>query len=278
MAYEMPRAGASTASGQNRSGEVAQKILKTFRPGTLMVDGHPVYDVLTDPKKTERPWITAYCWTHWRRRFVKFGQDAPSPICDGMVARIAALYAIEKTIRGKDPDTRKAVRRKLSRPIVDALLAWLDARLQEVSSASELARHIRYGLKRRDGLTWFLSDGRLEMDTNGVEIAIRPGPLIPGLAVLDSPPRTPAQRPYFPDNRGVHAGMRGGEWWGHVSDPWYETVHIDASPIRADVGMDALVAPPLHWCRQRDSNPRPRDYKSRALPAELCRLFAQRDG
>ena len=58
---------------RNRSGEVAQEILKKFRRGTLMVDGHPVYDVLTDPKQTERPWMTAYCWTHWLSRFVEFG-------------------------------------------------------------------------------------------------------------------------------------------------------------------------------------------------------------
>lgn len=162
---------------RTRNGEVAQGILKGFAAGTLMVDGHPVYGILTDPKKTERPWETAYCWTHWRRRFVEFGRDTPSPICDEMVARIAELHAIEKTIRGKDPDTRKAVRQKLSKPIVDALRPWLEVRLQEISSASELARHIRYGLKRWDGLIRFLSNGHLEMETNGVENAIRPVPL-----------------------------------------------------------------------------------------------------
>jgi transposase len=162
---------------RTRSGEVAQGLLKGFAAGTLMVDGHPVYDVLADPKKTARPWATAYCWTHWRRRFVKFGQDTASPICDEMIARIAELYAIEKTIRGKEPETRRAVRQTLSRPLVEALRPWLEARLQEVSSASDLARHIRYGLKRWEGLTRFLDDGRLEMDTNGVENAIRPVPL-----------------------------------------------------------------------------------------------------
>ena len=112
-----------------------------------------------------------------RRRFVKFGQDTPSPICEEIVARIAQLYAIEKDIRGKAPDTRKAERQTLSKPIVDALRPWLEARLQELPSASDLARHIRYGLKRWDGLTRFLADGRVEMDTNGVENAIRPNPL-----------------------------------------------------------------------------------------------------
>jgi transposase len=162
---------------RTRNGAVAQGILEGFAGGTLMVDGHPVYDVVSDPKKTVQAWTTAYCWTHWRRRFVKFAQDTASPICDEMIARIAELYAIEKTIRGKAPDTRRAVRQKLSRPLVEALRPWLEGRLQEVSSASELARHIRYGLKRWEGLTRFLDDGRIEMDTNGVENAIRPIPL-----------------------------------------------------------------------------------------------------
>jgi transposase len=162
---------------RSRGGEVAREILKGFAGGTLLVDGHPGYDILADPKQTAKPWSIAYCWTHWRRRFVKFSQDAPSPICDAMIARIAELYAIEKEIRGRDPATRMTVRQKLSKPIVEALRPWLEACLQDLSSANDLAKHIRYGLKRWDGLTRFLEDGRLEMDTNGVENAIRPVPL-----------------------------------------------------------------------------------------------------
>jgi transposase len=154
---------------RSRGGEVAREILKGFAGGTLLVDGHPGYDILADPKQTAKPWSIAYCWTHWRRRFVKFSQDAPSPICDAMIARIAELYAIEKEIRGRDPATRMTVRQKLSKPIVEALRPWLEACLQDLSSANDLAKHIRYGLKRWDGLTRFLEDGRLEMDTNGVE-------------------------------------------------------------------------------------------------------------
>ena len=96
-------------------------------------------------------------------------------------SRISPNHCLKKPytggIRGKDPDTRRAVRQKLSRPLVEALRPWLEARLHEISSASELARHIRYGLKRWEGLSRFLEDGRIEMDTNGVENAIRPIPL-----------------------------------------------------------------------------------------------------
>ena len=152
-------------------------MLAGFAGRTLMADGHPVYDTLADPKKTAETWAIAYCWTHWRRRFVKFGQDTASPICEEMIRRIASLYAIEKEIRGRDPVTRAAVRQTLSRPITEALRPWLEGCLQQLSSASDLAKHIRYGLKRWDGLTRFLEDGHLEMDTNGVENSIRPIPL-----------------------------------------------------------------------------------------------------
>ena len=75
----------------SRSGAVAQEILKGFAGGTLLVDGHTGYDVLADPKKTAKPWTLTFCWTHWRRRFVKFSQDTPSPICDEMIARIGPV-------------------------------------------------------------------------------------------------------------------------------------------------------------------------------------------
>ena len=87
------------------------------------------------------------------------------------------MLTIEKEIRGRDPAARVAVRQKFSRPIVEALRPWLEGCLQDLSSANELSTHIRYGLKRWDGMTRFLEDGRLEMDTNGVENAIRPIPL-----------------------------------------------------------------------------------------------------
>lgn len=158
---------------ESRSKETARKIFKGYAGGTLTVDGYTGYDVLADPMRTNQPWSISYCWTHWRRRFVEFSRTTSSPLCEEMVARIAQLYRIEAEIRGRDPVARVAVRQKLSKPIVDALRHWLEAQLKQLSSSSDLARHIRYGLKRWDGMTAFLSDGRLEMDTNAVENAVR---------------------------------------------------------------------------------------------------------
>ena len=59
-------------------------------------------------------------------------------------------------------------------PSVDALHAWLQDHGARVSAASDLAKAIRYAIRHWDGLTVFLDDGRVEMDTNVVERAIRP--------------------------------------------------------------------------------------------------------
>ncbi len=159
---------------QSRSGKTAQKIFKDYSCNALTVDGYIGYDILADRKQTNAPMALSYCWTHWRRRFIEFSRKTPSSICEEMLARIAALYQIEAQIRGKNPSERAAVRQKLSKPLVYALRPWLETCLQDLSSASDLTRHIKYGLKRWDGMTRFLSDGQLEMDTNAVENAIRP--------------------------------------------------------------------------------------------------------
>ena len=88
--------------------------------------------------------------------------------------RIGELYAIEAEIRGRPPDQRRAIRQERSKPIVDALHSWLTAQLERVSGKSTLAEAIRYALRHWQGLVLFLEDGRLELDTNTIERAIRP--------------------------------------------------------------------------------------------------------
>ena len=88
--------------------------------------------------------------------------------------RIAALYAIESRIRGRSAEERRAVRQAQIKPLVEALRAWLENRLMAVSDKSTIAEAIRYGFNHWDGLVRFLDDGRIEMDTNSVERAMRP--------------------------------------------------------------------------------------------------------
>ena len=160
---------------RHRSAKVALELMRGYTGGgPLHVDGYRVYDALGDPKQTVSPWVLAYCWTHWRRRFVDFQRATESPLCEEILERIAALYRIEAMVRGDPPELRLKARQELSAPIVEVMRPWLEAQLDRLSSASELAKHIRYALKRWDGLCRFLHDGRIEMDTNLIENLIRP--------------------------------------------------------------------------------------------------------
>ncbi|PZR83831.1 MAG: IS66 family transposase [Stutzerimonas stutzeri] len=157
-----------------RSGEHAERFLQGFRGQFLQVDAYEGYDRLTRLERPQGPWRLAHCWAHLRRRFVKLARSTKSPIAEAAIRQIAALYAIEATVRGVSPQLRLAARREHSAPIITALKPWFEKQLSLISSGSRLAEDIRYGLAHWEGLTRFLDDGRLELDTNPVENAIRP--------------------------------------------------------------------------------------------------------
>lgn len=157
-----------------RSGAYAEQFLQGFHGQFLQCDGYDGYDRLTGIERPEGPWVLVHCWSHLRRRFVKQARNTKSPIAEAAVRQIAALYALEATVRGAAPEARLATRKEHSAPIVEAMKPWLEKQLSMISSGSTLATDIRYALGHWDGLTRFLEDGRLELDTNPVENAIRP--------------------------------------------------------------------------------------------------------
>ncbi len=109
-----------------------------------------------------------------RRRFYELAQAGPAPIAAEALARIAALYKVEGEIRGRAPEQRQAVRQARSRPVTEAFEPWLREKLAIVSQKSKLAEAIRYALSHWAGLSLFLDDGRVEIDSNVVERSIRP--------------------------------------------------------------------------------------------------------
>ena len=109
-----------------------------------------------------------------RRYFYDFHASTKSPLAAEVLARIRDLYAIESQIRGHPAEHRRQARQERSRPVVETLHAWLQAHQGRVSATSDLAVAIRYALRHWPGLTLFLDDGRVEMDSNVVERAIRP--------------------------------------------------------------------------------------------------------
>jgi len=155
-------------------GEVhAERHLAGFA-GTLQVDGYVAYKKLADPKRVGGPLLLANCWGHFRRLFYDIAKGGNAPIASEALVRIAALYAIEEEIRGKSADERRAIRQARTKPLVDALEAWLREQLARLSRGSTLAREIRYGLNHWAGLCRFLDDGRIEIDSNTVERSMRP--------------------------------------------------------------------------------------------------------
>ena len=150
----------------------ALKLLDGYR-GIVQCDGYAAYKTIAE--KTPGEAITlAFCWAHLRRHFFDIAKGGDAPIASEALERIAALYAIEKTIRGLSADERRALRQERSRPVVVTLKAWLEHQLTRVSAKATIADDIRYGLNHWDGLTRFLDDGRIELDTNIVERGIRP--------------------------------------------------------------------------------------------------------
>ena len=138
--------------------------------GVLQVDGYGGYRVLAERGDVE----LAFCWSHVRRRFYELATAGSAPIASEALERIAGLYRIEAEIRGRGADERRAVRGDKSRPIIEMLEPWLREKLSLISQKTKLAEAIRYALSRWKGLTRFLDDGRIEIDSNVVERAIRP--------------------------------------------------------------------------------------------------------
>ena len=89
------------------------------------------------------------------------------------MARIGELYKIEGGIRGSPPERRREVRQEYSKPIVEALHAWLTAQLATLSRKSVTADAIGYAMNQWQALTRYLDDGRIEIDNNAAERALR---------------------------------------------------------------------------------------------------------
>jgi transposase len=152
--------------------EIARQ-LSTFK-GVLQVDGYAAYKALVVDDRTKDRISLTFCLTHARRKFVAVFKSTRSPFAKEVVDTIAAVYAIEKRIRGTSADDRRAVRQAETRPIMEALRARLMEVQDGLSQISPLTKAIGYMLDHWVGLTRFLADGRLEPDTNIVERPIRP--------------------------------------------------------------------------------------------------------
>ncbi|WP_322884366.1 IS66 family transposase (plasmid) [Sinorhizobium medicae] len=145
--------------------------------GILQVDGYSAYTNLakTRAKTGSNETVQlAGCWAHLRRKFYDLHISGVSQAATDTVLAMTELWRIEGEVRGKDADSRAARRQEKSSTTVASLFELWEKELGKVSGKSKTAEAIRYALTRREALERFLTDGRIEIDSNIVERAIRP--------------------------------------------------------------------------------------------------------
>lgn len=142
------------------SRDVLKNIIHGYK-GTIICDGYSAYGNLEG--------ITfANCWAHVRRYWLK---------ADSKNGRIGVeycdkLYRLERKFKQLPPGKQRKMRKKYSQPIVEEFLQWVEK--SPFYGKSALAKAAEYTLNRVVGLRAFLKDGRIEIDNNPSENAIRP--------------------------------------------------------------------------------------------------------
>lgn len=154
----------------DRKGERPRAHLQAFR-GILQADGYAGFQGLYD--RAKEPLLEAACWAHARRKFFDIHAATNSPVALEALERIGALYKIEADIRGKSPEVRKAARQTQALPRLTQLHTWLHATVRQLSRKSPLAGAIGYTLSRWEALIRYCEDGRIEIDNNAAERALR---------------------------------------------------------------------------------------------------------
>jgi len=158
----------------DRKGKNAETFLRGF-DGILQLDGYQGYNRLTRPSRQGGdPIRVAQCWAHARRKLKEvFDRDGSEIAAEGL-RRIAEFYKIEADIRGAAPGQRLSARQARTAPLVADFGDWLQQSRLRVSAKSRLGEKLAYIHNHWDGLQTFLHDGRVEIDSNGVENLIRP--------------------------------------------------------------------------------------------------------
>lgn len=152
---------------EGRGGEGPQECLKEFR-GWLQTDGYSVYEQFNNRTVT-----LLHCMAHARRKFDE-AKDSDAARSGYTLTEIQKLYAIERAVRDQSNEERLAARRSQSIPILSNLKEWMLENYKAVVPKSPIGQALHYSLERWDRLMLYTTDGRLQIDNNPVETAIRP--------------------------------------------------------------------------------------------------------
>jgi transposase len=156
------------AYSPDRKGEHPEQHLRQFH-GILQADAYAGFQQLYASGRMQE----AACWAHVRRKFYDLQRAHASPLASEALERIGALYAIEREIRGRPPDQRQQVRQARAKPLLESLRKWFEESLSKLSRKSDTTAAIRYALSRWEALVRYGDDGRIEIDNNAAERALR---------------------------------------------------------------------------------------------------------
>ena len=152
----------------DRKGQHPSDHLKEFS-GILHADGYAGFNELFAGNRVAE----AACWAHVRRKFFDVHAATGSPIAREALDRIGQLYRVEEIIHGALPDDRRRERQQKSKPIAEALWAWAEETARKLSRKSGLAAAFRYMRSRWTALIRCFDNGRLALDNNPAERALR---------------------------------------------------------------------------------------------------------
>lgn len=149
----------------------ARSLLGDFK-GYLQRDGYRVYAALSQ----QNPGLVAVgCWSHVRRKFIEALEEGTPPARE-IVDEIRKLYLVERHARDQclSAEARLELRRQVAGPILAALKPRLESIVPSCLPQSPLGKACKYALNEWEALNRCLVDGRLEIDNNLTENAIRP--------------------------------------------------------------------------------------------------------
>ena len=159
----------------SRAAECLSRVIPAEFSGKLQCDGYEGYPCFS--KRHGKPLELVGCWAHVRRGF--YEAQAESPRLAGWILRqIQCLYAVEERLREEraGPGLKAARRAAQSAPVVRRLerALWKLRARRDLLPRSGLGKAIRYALGQWPAVQVYLGDGRVEIDNNPCERAIRP--------------------------------------------------------------------------------------------------------
>ncbi|MET0372691.1 MAG: IS66 family transposase [Rhizorhabdus sp.] len=157
----------------DRKGEHPREHLKTFS-GFLQADAYAGFERLYEAGRSPGLITPVACWAHARRKLHEvFETDHTSVAREGLQI-IGEMYEIERRMTpGPTPHPERRERRQASRLHALDFFAWADAVLARISARAPLAEALRYAVKLNPSLLAYTTDGRLEIDNNPAENALR---------------------------------------------------------------------------------------------------------